>query len=109
MNYLKLSLFVATVLAVACGPAGKTDLAVKDVTATRALYSDQKCVTCHGEKGEGGIGPSFKAGLPMTRTIEDLASRIGAGSGQMPAFKERLSQDQIQELAKFVYKEIQGR
>lgn len=109
MNYLKLLLLLATVLALACGQAGKNDLAVKDVAATKTLYTDQKCVTCHGEKGEGGIGPSFKAGLAMSRTVEDLATRIGTGSGQMPSFKEKLSQEQIQELAKYVYKEIQGR
>lgn len=107
MNYLKSLLFLSTILALAC--ASKNDLTVKDLAATRALYTDQKCVTCHGEKGEGGIGPSFKAGLAMNRTIEDLATRIGTGSGQMPAFKDKLSQEQIQELAKFVYKEIQGR
>ncbi|HEX4945884.1 MAG TPA: cytochrome c [Blastocatellia bacterium] len=108
MNRLKLLIFFATALAVACGTA-KNELAVKDVTATRALYTDQKCVTCHGEKGDGGIGPSFKVGAAMTRSVEDLAARIGAGSGQMPAFKEKLSQEEIHELAKYVYKEIQGR
>lgn len=108
MNYLKLPILLVAVLAVACGQA-KNELAVKDVASTKALYTDQKCVTCHGEKGEGGIGPSFKAGLSMGRSVEDIATRIGAGSGQMPSFKEKLSQEQIQELAKYVYKEIQGR
>jgi mono/diheme cytochrome c family protein len=108
MKYLKSLLLLSVVLALACGQA-KNDLAVKDVAATKALYTDQKCVTCHGEKGEGGIGPSFKTGLAMNRTVEDLATRIGTGSGQMPSFKDKLSQEQIQELAKFVYKEIQGR
>lgn len=107
MNYLKSLFLLSTVLALAC--ASKNELAVKDVAATRALYKEQQCITCHGEKGEGGIGPSFKAGLPMSRTLEDLATRIGTGSGQMPSFKDKLSQEQIQELAKFVYKEIQGR
>ncbi len=108
MNYLKLLILLVTVLAVACGQA-KNDLAVKDVAATKALYTDQKCVTCHGEKGDGGIGPSFKAGVSMGRSVEDIATRIGTGSGAMPSFKDKLSQEQIQELAKYVYKEIQGR
>jgi mono/diheme cytochrome c family protein len=108
MNYLKTLLFLSTILALACGQA-KNDLAVKDVAATRAAYTEQKCVTCHGEKGEGGIGPSFKAGVAMSRSVDDLATRIGTGSGQMPSFKDKLSQEQIQELAKYVYKEIQGR
>ena len=108
MNYLKSLLLLTAVLALSCGQAANK-MAVKDVAATQALYTEQKCVTCHGEKGEGGIGPSFKAGLAMGRSVEDIATRIGAGSGQMPAFKDKLSQEQIQELAKYVYKEIQGR
>ena len=108
MNYLKSLLLLTAVLALSCGQAAN-NMAVKDVAATRALYTEQKCVTCHGEKGEGGIGPSFKAGLSMGRSVEDIATRIGAGSGQMPAFKDKLSQEQIQELAKYIYKEIQGR
>lgn len=108
MNYLKLLVFLCAVLALACGQS-KGDLAVKDVAATRALYTEQKCVVCHGEKGDGGIGPSFKVGAAMTRSVEDIATRIGTGAGVMPSFKEKLNQEQIQELAKFVYKEIQGR
>lgn len=109
MNYVKIFLLLSTVLALACGQAKQNEIAVKDVAATKALYTEQKCVTCHGEKGEGGIGPSFKAGLSMGRSLDDIAARIGTGSGPMPSFKEKLSQEQIQELAKFVYKEIQGR
>ena len=108
MNYLKLLIFLTAVLALACGQTSN-NLAVKDVAATRALYTEQKCVTCHGEKGEGGIGPSFKAGVSMGRSVEDIATRIGAGSGQMPSFKDKLNQEQIQDLAKYIYKEIQGR
>ncbi len=108
MNYLKTLLFLVVVLAAACGES-KTNLAVKDLAATKALYTEQKCATCHGEKGEGGIGPSFKAGLSMGRSVEDIAVRIGTGAGAMPSFKDKLSQEQIQELAKYVYKEIQGR
>lgn len=108
MNYLKSLILLTAVLALACGKAAN-DMAVKDVAATRALYTEQKCVTCHGEKGEGGIGPSFKAGLSTGRSLEDIATRISTGSGQMPSFKDKLSQEQIQELAKYVYKEIQGR
>jgi mono/diheme cytochrome c family protein len=108
MKQLKLLIFFAATLALACGGASNS-LALKDAAATRALYTEQKCVTCHGEKGEGGIGPSFKAGLTMNRSLDDLAARIGTGSGQMPSFKDKLNQEQIHELAKFVYKEMQGR
>lgn len=108
MYRLKLLIFLSALLFVACGTA-KSDLEVTNVAATRALFIEQKCVTCHGEKGEGGIGPSFKAGPAMSRSIEDIAARISAGAGVMPSFRDTLTKEQIQELAKYVYKELQGR
>ena len=106
MKQLKSLVIFLALFAAACGGSGVT---VKDVAATRALFEEQKCSICHGAKGEGGVGPTLKTGLPMGRTVEELTTRISNGSGVMPAFKDKLSQEQISELAKFVYKEIQGR
>lgn len=109
MNGLKLLLFLAAAFAVACGQTSSGGIAVKDVAATRALYESQQCATCHGPKGEGGIGVNLKTGLPMQRSVEQIAAQIKTGSGAMPSFKDKLNEEQIQELAKYIYKEIQGR
>ncbi len=107
MKQLKSLVILIALFAAACGGSG--GVTVRDVAATRALFEEQKCSICHGAKGEGGVGPTLKTGLPMGRTVEELTTRISNGSGVMPAFKDKLSQEQISELAKFVYKEIQGR
>lgn len=82
---------------------------VKNVMAAKALFEEQKCAICHGPNGEGNIGPNLKTGLPMSRSIEQITMQITNGSGVMPAFKDKLSQEQINELAKYVYREIQKR
>lgn len=108
MKYLKLLVFLTALGALACGESAKGGISVKDVAATGALFQ-QNCSTCHGAKGEGGLGPNLKTGAPINRSVEDLSAHISAGSGVMPAFKDKFSPEQINEMAKYVYKEIQGR
>ena len=109
MRRLKSLIIFAAFLAGACGQSSSGGIAVKNVEATRALYTSQQCATCHGPTGEGGVGVSLKTGLPMQRSLEQIEAQIKNGSGVMPAFKDKLSEEQIQELAKFIYKEIQKR
>ena len=108
MKYLKLLVFLTALGALACGESAKGGISVKDVAATGALFQ-QNCSACHGPKGEGVVGPNFKTGVPMTRSIEQITAQITEGSGVMPAFKDKFSPEQINEMAKYVYKEIQGR
>ncbi len=52
------------------------------------------CVSCHGAKGEGAIGPNLTDDhWKNVRNIEDIAKVIseGAANGAMPAWKTRLS------------------
>ncbi len=52
------------------------------------------CVSCHGTKGEGSIGPNLTDDhWKNVRKIEDIAKVIedGAAKGSMPAWKNRLS------------------
>jgi cytochrome c551 len=109
MKHLKSLVIFIALLALACGESSSGGITIKDVAATRALYESQQCATCHGPKGEGGVGLNLKTGMPMQRSLEQIEAQIKNGSGVMPAFKDKLSQEQIQELAKYVYKEIQGR
>ena len=109
MNFLKSLVIFSALLTVACGQGSSGGIVVKDVAATRALFASQQCAVCHGPTGEGGTGANLKTGLPMQRSLEQIEAQIKNGSGVMPGFKDKLSEEQIQELAKFVYKEIQGR
>lgn len=109
MNSLKSLVIFSALLAVACGQTSSSNIAVKDVAATQALFANQQCATCHGPKGEGGTGINLTTGLPMQRSLEQLEAQIKTGSGLMPGFQGKLSEEQVQELAKYVYKEIQKR
>lgn len=109
MNLLKSLVLFSALLTAACGQTSSGEIAVKDVAATRALFASQQCATCHGAAGEGGAGVKLTAGLPMQRSVEQIAAQIKNGSGVMPGFQGKLTDEQIQELAKYVYKEIQKR
>ncbi|MFN7928532.1 MAG: cytochrome c [Blastocatellia bacterium] len=106
---MKSLVILLALFAAACGQTSSGEIAVKDVAATRALFASQQCATCHGNNGEGGVGAKLTTGLPMQRSLAQIETQIKNGSGVMPAFQDKLSEEQIQELAKFVYKEIQKR
>jgi cytochrome c551 len=109
MKQIKILTLFAAALAAACSGGGSSAIAPKDAVAAKALYIEQKCAACHGANGEGGIGPGFKTAKPMSHSVEDLAKQITNGGNGMTSFKDTLNQDQISELAKYVYKDLQGR
>ncbi|HVF51255.1 MAG TPA: cytochrome c [Pyrinomonadaceae bacterium] len=88
-----------------------------EFAAARATYNSN-CIRCHKENGEGGLVeldektklkvPNFKEGHALQHTEEQFARKIANGDDGMPAFKKRLSQEQIDELARFVRRELQA-
>ena len=87
-----------------------------EFAAARANYK-KNCESCHGEKAEGGIVkvdnkklkvPSLKTGHAIHHPDADLAKKITAGGDGMPAFKDKLKQEEIQELVRLIRKEFQG-
>ncbi|HEX2850685.1 MAG TPA: cytochrome c, partial [Acidimicrobiales bacterium] len=70
----------------------------------RALFVQSGCGTCHTLRDAGTtgtIGPSLDALKPGRSVVQLFVRR---GSGQMPAFENRLSSAQIDELADYVSK-----
>lgn len=62
---------------------------------------NQTCVTCHGENGKLGQGGAKD--LTQTKlTKEQIAQIVKNGKGLMPAYKKRLSDDEISGLADYV-------
>lgn len=57
------------------------------------------CVSCHGQEGQGGIGPNLTDdSWKNVKNVEDIATVIqnGAANGAMPAWRNRLShQNQV--------------
>lgn len=88
------------------GPGNAATAAV-DPEALRAegdkLFAEN-CSACHGDVGEGGIGPALTA--PEYKYGRDLAavktSIAGGRPGGMPAFGNQLSAAQIEALASHI-------
>lgn len=78
----------------------------------------KNCEACHGENAEGGLVkvdnkqikvPSLKAEHAVKHTDEQLTKMITNGEEEMPAFKDKLSPQQISDMVRFVRKNFQGK
>src|SRR5215207_2936837 len=92
--------------------------ATPDPLATARTNYGKNCEGCHGPNGEGGLVKvddkqikvaSLKAEHAIKHTDEKLAKTITAGEEEMPAFKDKMSQQEIADMVKFVRKEFQGK
>lgn len=65
----------------------------------------QHCATCHGEQRTGGMGPALlPESLERLRKAEALkVITAGRPATQMPAFGDKLSEAQINQLAAWIY------
>lgn len=67
-----------------------------DAAAAEAVYKNS-CIGCHAADLAGGAGPNLqKVGGEMT--AEQIHDKIANGGGGMPAFKDQLSDDEINAL-----------
>jgi cytochrome c6 len=92
-------------------------VATDEFAATRAVFKDN-CAKCHGENAAGGRVqvegreikvPNLTGEHARKPTDERLVAKITEGDDEMPAFKDKLAPEQIQELVRFIRKEFQGR
>lgn len=126
-------ILASTLLTIACGntgieqsnstqpassPAAVTPAVTPDQLAAARLNFQKNCVTCHGEKAEGGLKevegkrfkvPTLRAGHALEHTDEKFVKQITEGDEEMPAFKDKLSAAEIQDLIRFIRKEFQGK
>lgn len=74
----RLGAVVATmiVLGVSCGPGTATPSALRD---GRGVYGDN-CSSCHGSRGQGGVGPSLDGVLDTWPSCNDHQEWIALGS-----------------------------
>lgn len=66
-----------------------------------ATTPEQNCTACHGMAGEGAFGPGFEQ-LFNQRTDWQMMNSILYGKNAMPAWGERLSDEQIRNLFAFL-------
>lgn len=74
-----------------------------DLSQGKRLYSWFGCKSCHGD-GQGGIGPSFLDGwwLYGPEMVSIAASIHDGRPHGMPAFKDKMTSEQIWQLAGYV-------
>jgi mono/diheme cytochrome c family protein len=89
-------------------PAAPAATASVDEFATARANYKKNCEGCHGPEATGGLVkvdnkqikvPSLKAGHAIKHTDEE----------EMPAFKDKMSAQEIAEMVRFVRKEFQGK
>ncbi|HEV7375725.1 MAG TPA: cytochrome c [Pyrinomonadaceae bacterium] len=87
-----------------------------ELASARKEFS-QVCAACHQEGGEGGTVkiegkplkvPSLKEGHALKHTDEEFAKQISKGGDGMPPFKDKLTPEQINNLVRFIRRDIQG-
>lgn len=134
MRLLKLALILTTTICIsACGSSGTNDAnsappassssaptpaTTPDELALARQHFQKNCVGCHGEKGEGGRKevegkrfkvPSLREGHALEHSDEKFVVQISEGDDEMPAFKDKLTAAQINDLVRFIRKEFQGK
>ncbi|MCC7051292.1 MAG: cytochrome c [Bacteroidia bacterium] len=84
-------LFIISVISIACKYSGSAD-----ETNIKNIYT-QQCVTCHGEQGNT---ENTKVKKLSISTLDDNFTRIiiKNGKGSMPAFKNILTDNEIEGL-----------
>ena len=127
--FSSLVIVAAALLLVACNQASTpnsnngngssaTNSATPDAfAATRAAFA-KDCKECHGANGAGGPVkladgtklkvPSLREGHALRHPDSDFVKQIEKGGDGMPAFKGKLSAQQITEMISFIRKEFQG-
>lgn len=66
------------------------------------IFSD-RCASCHGDRGQGGVGPRLADGRVVERfpDLEDQVRLVLDGRGGMPSFQDRLSEDEVRAVVEF--------
>jgi len=75
---------------------------MEDIVDGKIVYHD-KCAACHGQNGEGGIGPALARNpvLKVDGAVEEVVTR---GTGTMPAIN--LSPKELQALIEYLRQEM---
>jgi cytochrome c oxidase cbb3-type subunit III len=63
----------------------------------------QNCARCHGADGGGGVGPQLADGKVVEEypTEADEIAVVEEGPGSMPAFRDSLSPEEIQQVVQY--------
>lgn len=99
--------------------ATPTTTTADELAAARKIYSEQ-CVRCHKEDGTGGVSiidgkrikaPNLTADKQKNEPDAEYIEVIENGEKEdgMPAFKGKISDDEIKNLVKLIRRDFQGK
>lgn len=89
----------------------------EESATARELYS-KRCISCHKETGAGGEKeiegkkikvPSLKDRAVVAETDEEYIEQIEKGGDGMPAYKGKITDEEIKNLVRFIRAEFQGK
>lgn len=99
---------IIAILVAAAVTASETNAAAP-AKESRDVWIKAKCALCHGENGAGDTAhgkktqtPDLRAEATRTKTDEDLRACIERGEHKMPAFRVRLTDEQVDLLIRYV-------
>jgi mono/diheme cytochrome c family protein len=95
---------IAAYVASVAGTEASAQAAGGEIEATegRAIFASAGCGSCHvlaDADASGTIGPNLDQSQP---SVELAIERVTNGSGQMPSFRDRLTEAQIRAVAEYV-------
>jgi mono/diheme cytochrome c family protein len=78
-----------------------------------SLYR-QNCAVCHGTEAygkevNGKFVPSLRFGDVEKKSEQEIYEQIAHGKLPMPAFKNQLTEDEIQKMVIFIRRDLQGK
>lgn len=109
------SFVIITIWGCSDGPKSKRQFVIADSKSYEASLFRQNCAICHGqeangkEMADGKQVPSLRYGDAATKSEAEIYEQIKNGKLPMPAFKNQLTEEDIQKMVKFVMRDLQGR
>ena len=113
MKFLKLLLIGIALLNFACesNRTSRKEFLIADSKSYEASLFRQNCAICHGKEADGKevdgkLVPSLRYGEAAKKTEAEIYEQIKNGKLPMPAFKNQLSEDEINKMVKFVMRGV---
>ena len=99
-------------------PALSPVVATPDEFADARANFKKSCAGCHNEDGSGGLKevdgkklkvPNLSEGHALHHPDDDFIKQITKGGDGMPAFKDKLTPEQINDLVRLIRHDFQGK
>ncbi|WP_083653158.1 c-type cytochrome [Deinococcus marmoris] len=83
-------------------PAIVANISKEYPTIGKELYTSAGCIGCHGAQGQGIVGPALAGDAKILRDPVYVHSILVNGKGAMPAFGEKLKENEIYAVANYI-------